>query len=224
MSHGRRSYKYKVKRPTLSKKDRGRILKRSVRGGIKARDIGRAVRKAKERGGIPRIPGIMRGRSEQTNSAAGRAAMQRQRDAFYRMLDGGTERQMYISGRRPSSGSKSKESSASYKEPSYEMSYMDQMIYDFQAQQEAMMAQYEEMMAEQARQAEEERKKMEAAMRAQAQNAYSASLQPSLQLQGAGETPKLSGIQQFKKRSGSQFGTASPYTGLARIKSGLVNV
>ena len=52
---------------------------------------------------------------------------------------------------------------------------------------------YEKMMIEQAKQAEEQRRQMEIAMRAQAQNAYSAGLQPSLQLQGAGETPKLSG-------------------------------
>ena len=218
MSH---KYKFKVKRPTLSKKDRGKILKRSVRGGIKARDIGRAAAAAKRKyGGMPRIPGILTGR----RNDGGRDSQQRLRDNIFRRIDGGNERTMYVSGRAPSRSSSSRQSRSS--EPSYAMdtSYMDQMIYDFQQQQEAMMAQYEEMMAEQAQQAEEERKKMEAAMRAQSQNAYSASLQPTLQLQGAGETPKLSGIQQFKKRSGSQFGTASPYTGLAKIKSGLVNV
>ena len=220
-----RKFKYAVKRPKVSKKDIGRGLKRVAKGGIKARDIGRAVRSAKKKhGGVPRLPGIMQGRSEQRHSAAGRAQMQAARDKIYGMLDGGTERTMYISGpgpKRRESESKQSRSSA----PSYDMeaSYMDQMVYDFQQQREGMMAQYEQMMAEQARQAEEQRRQMEAAMRAQAQNAYSASLQPSFQLQGAGETPKLSGIQQFKRRTGSQFGTASPYTGLAKIQSGMVN-
>ena len=86
-----------------------------------------------------------------------------------------------------------------------------------------MFAMYEQMMIQQAMEAEEQRKQMEIAMRAQAANAYGASMQPTFQLQGAGTIPKLSGIEQFKKRLNSQFGTASPYTGLAQIKSGMVN-
>jgi len=208
-------YKFKVKRPTLSKKDRGRALKKQVTGGgIKKRDIQKTKRKY---GGFPRIPGILTGR----RNDGGRDSQAALRNNLYRRLDGGTERTMYVGGRAPSRSSKSKQSRSS--DFDYGTSYMDQMVSDFQQQQEAMMAQYEEMMAEQARQAEEQRKQMEAAMRAQAQNAYSAGLQPSFQLQGAGETPKLSGIQQFKRRIGSQFGAASPYTGLAKIQSGMVN-
>ena len=100
---------------------------------------------------------------------------------------------------------------------------VDKQISDFQEQREDQFAMYEQMMIQQAMEAEEQRRQMEAAMRAQAANAYSASLQPNFQLQGAGITPKLSGIQQFKKRAGSQFGTVSPYTGLAQIQSGMVN-
>ena len=104
-----------------------------------------------------------------------------------------------------------------------ETSSVDQSIQDFQQQREDQFAMYEQMMIQQAQEAEEQRRQMEIAMRAQAQNAYSASLQPSFQLQGAGTTPKLSAAQQFRKRLGSQFGTASPYTGLAQIQSGTVN-
>ena len=106
---------------------------------------------------------------------------------------------------------------------SSETSSTDKQISDFQEQREDQFAMYEQMMIQQAMEAEEQRRQMEAAMRAQAANAYGASMQPTFQLQGAGTTPKLSGIQQFKKRAGSQFGTASPYTGLAKIQSGMVN-
>ena len=106
---------------------------------------------------------------------------------------------------------------------SVETSPIDQQVSDFQQQQDDMYAQYEQMMIQQAMAAEEQRRQMEAAMRAQAANAYGASMQPNFQLQGAGTTPKLSGIEQFKKRMNSQFGTASPYTGLAKIQSGMVN-
>ena len=117
----------------------------------------------------------------------------------------------------------SKKSRDREREPESKMSDTDQDIQDFQQQREDMFAQYEQLMIQQAKEAEEQRRQMEIAMRAQAANAYSAGLQPSFQLQGAGTIPKLSGIEQFKKRVGSQFGTASPYTGLAQIKSGMVN-
>lgn len=126
---------------------------------------------------------------------------------------------MTISSEKPRERDRRRESS-SYEDA---MSSTNEQLYDFQAEREEMMAMYEQMMIQQAQEAEEQRRQMEAAMRAQAANAYSASLVPSFQLQGAGTTPKLSGIEQFKKRAGSQFGTATPYTGLAQIKSGMVN-
>jgi hypothetical protein len=217
-------YKFAVKRPTVSNKDRGRALS-ALRGkGIRSSNLKKTISKTKKKyGGIPRLPGIMQGKMEQRHSAAARRAQQEARDKFYRQLDGGSERTMYVSGRAPSRSSKSRDSRSS--EPSYDMgtSYMDQQIYDFQKGREEMMAMYERMMIEQAKQAEEQRRQMEIAMRAQAQNAYSANLQPSFQLQGAGTTPKLGAAQQFRRRVGSQFGTASPYTGLAQIQSGMVN-
>lgn len=227
-SSKKRSYKYAVKRPKLSKKDRGKILKASVKGGIKGRDVVKAAKKAKKKyGGYPSIPGIMPGKADQQYSSTLRRNQQAKRDRYYARLDGGTEDTMYIKGPAPGkqsrSKSKSKESRLSAPSSQSGTSSMDQQLYDFQKEREEMMAQYEQMMIEQARQAEEQRRQMEIAMRAQAANAYSAGLQPSFQLQGAGTIPKLSGIEQFKKRLGSQFGTASPYTGLAKIQSGTVN-
>ena len=86
-------------------------------------------------------------------------------------------------------------------------------ISDFQQQREDMFAQYEQLMIQQAQEAEEQRRQMEIAMRAQAQNAYSASLMPGIDLRGAGTTPKLGAAEQFRRRIGSQFGTA--YQGVA---------
>ena len=45
----------------------------------------------------------------------------------------------------------------------------------------------------------------------------------SLQIQGAGTTPRIGGTQQFRRRT-IQQGTASPYKGLSTIQSGMVNV
>lgn len=45
----------------------------------------------------------------------------------------------------------------------------------------------------------------------------------SLQIQGAGTTPRIGGTQQFRRRA-LQQGTASPYKGLSTIQSGMVNV
>ena len=215
----KRSYKYAVKRPTASKKDIGKGFRALLKGGVKARDIAKGAKKAKKKyGAYPRVPGIMSGRPGRPGEA------QKRRDRYYGYLDGGTEKTTYVSGPGPSRSSKSKsKSKPSAPSSQTRTSSIDQQVIDFQKEREEMMARYEQMMIQQAREAEQQRKQMEIAMRAQAANAYSASLQPNFQLQGAGTIPKLSGVEQFKKRIGSQFGTATPYTGLAKIQSGMVN-
>ncbi len=113
---------------------------------------------------------------------------------------------------------------------SVESDYMSQqsdiadMMKEFQIQQQQQMQQYEKMLAQQAAQAKKEQEKQLKMLQIQQQNTAAAAQTPNFQLQGAGLTPKLSAAQQFRKRLGSQFGTASPYTGLAQIQSGMVNV
>tara|TARA_R100000482_G_C5068393_1_gene120358 strand:+ start:43 stop:750 length:708 start_codon:yes stop_codon:yes gene_type:complete len=46
---------------------------------------------------------------------------------------------------------------------------------------------------------------------------------PNLQIQPAGDAPRIGGTQQFRRRA-VQRGTASPYKGLSKIQSGMVNV
>lgn len=216
----KRSYKYAVKRPKLSKKDTGKAFRKAagLDGGISKKDIKKLKKKY---GGIPRMPGL---EPRFNANRMSRDVYERRKNRYYERLDGGTVDTMYIKGPGPKrKKSKSRKSRDRDREPSFETSSTDQQLIDFQKEREEMFARYEKMMIEQAKQAEKQRKQMEIAMRAQAQNAYSASLQPNFQLQGAGETPKLSAAQQFRKRLGSQFGTASPYTGLAQIQSGMVN-
>ena len=219
-SSKKRSYKYAVKRPKLSKKDTGKLIRKGagLDGGITKKDIKRTKKKY---GGIPQIPGAFAGKLDTP-----RQFRSQRRDRYYGYADGGTADTMYIKGPAPGRSSKSKSKSKPKSRPSApspQTSSIDQQVNDFQEQREDMFAQYEQMMIQQAMEAEEQRRQMEAAMRAQAANAYGASMQPTFQLQGAGTIPKLSGIEQFKKRLNSQFGTASPYTGLAQIKSGMVN-
>ena len=206
-------YKYAVKRPEASKRDQYRYA--SSRFGFSKKDKKKLKKKY---GGIPR----MRGTEPQFRSdRMSREVYERRLDDFYRKRDGGTRDTMFISGKPKQK--RSKKSRGRDRESSFDTSSTDQQILDFQKEREDMFAQYEQLMIQQAKEAEEQRKQMEIAMRAQAQNAYSASLQPSLQLQGAGTTPKLGAAQQFRRRIGSQFGTTSPYTGLAQIQSGMVN-
>jgi len=210
----KKSYKYAVKRPEASKRDQYKYSSSRYLGFSKKQK----KKLEKKYGGIPRIRGI---EPQFRSDRMSREVYERRLDDFYRKRDGGTRDTMYISGgpkRKRSKKSRDRE-----REPEFEMSDTDQSILDFQKQREDMFAQYEKLMIQQAQEAEEQRKQMEIAMRAQAQNAYSASLQPNLQLQGAGTTPKLGAAQQFRRRIGSQFGTASPYTGLATIQSGMVN-
>ena len=215
----KRSYKYAAKRPTASNKDAYKALKKHLTGGgITKKDIKKTKRKY---GGIPKLKNFPR-KGDAPRSSGGSMF----ENMLYNRIDGGTRDTMYIKGPAPGKSFKSKSKTKSKPSaPSSQSgtSSMDQQLYDFQKEREEMMAQYEQMMIQQAKEAEEQRRQMEIAMRAQAANAYSAGLQPSFQPQGAGTIPKLSGIEQFKKRVGSQFGTASPYTGLAQIKSGMVN-
>lgn len=126
----KRSYKYAVKRSTPSRKSIGRTFKKLAlsKRKIKARDVGRAIKKARRsRGGIPRIPGIMAGKMEQRHSAAGRAQQQKRRDAIYGKLDGGTESTRYISGPAPRGKSRKskKRDKETYNSSSYQPQYSD---------------------------------------------------------------------------------------------------
>ena len=105
----KRSYKYAVKRPKLSKKDIGRGLKAIARGGIKGRDIVRTGKKLKKKyGGYPRGLGSgVGGKPEQRHSAAGRRQSAAAVDKYYRQLDGGTRDTMYIRGPAPGGRSQS---------------------------------------------------------------------------------------------------------------------
>jgi len=212
----KKSYKYAVKRPEASKRDQYKYSSSRYLGFSKKQK----KKLEKKYGGIPRMRGI---EPQFRSDRMSRDVYERRRADFYRKMDGGTPDMMYISGGPKQKRSKKSRDRDRDREPSFDTSSTDQQVLDFQKEREEMMARYEQMMIEQAKQAEEQRKQMEIAMRAQAQNAYSASLQPSLQLQGAGTTPKLGAAQQFRRRIGSQFGTASPYTGLATIQSGMVN-
>jgi len=129
-----------------------------------------------------------------------------------------------------SSSKKKKSSSKSSFEDSYESDYMSEqsdiasMMEQFQISQAQQMQQYEKMLAQQAAQAKKEQEEQLKMLQIQQQNTASAAQTPNFQLQGAGVTPKLGAAQQFRKRLGTQFGTGSPYTGLAQISSGMVNV
>ena len=125
---------------------------------------------------------------------------------------------------------RSKSSSESSYESDYQKDYADSMdstaelLEKFQIQQQEQQAKYEAMLAKQAEEAKKAQEEQMKMLQIQQQNAASAAQTPNFQLQGAGVTPKLGAAQQFRKRKGTQFGTGSPYTGLAQISSGMVNV
>lgn len=196
----KRSYKYAVKRPKVSRKSIAKGFKAlTKKGGIKGRDIRRAAKRARKRGGIPRIPGIMAGKPEQRHSAAGRAAQQASRDKIYRQIDGGTEDMMYIRGRGPSgkrSKSRSKKRdketyspySSQYSDTSYDSGYNDQIMSmmdmlrmqqdDFnerygqqQMDYQSMFDQYQQQAAAAAAAAEQRYKEMIAEQKAAAEKA-----------------------------------------------------
>ncbi len=111
-------YKFAVKRGSASKKDIGKVFKRVAKGGIKARDVGRAISQARRSpGGIPRIDAVARvltgGQPSGMNSAAAQAQQRRREDELYRMLDGGTRDVRYVTASAPSKSSSSKSSSSS---------------------------------------------------------------------------------------------------------------
>ena len=126
--------------------------------------------------------------------------------------------------------SSSKASSKDSYESDYEDAYtksMDstaELLEKFQIQQQEQQAKYEAMLAKQAEEAKKAQEEQMKMLQIQQQNAASAAQTPSFQLQGAGVTPKLGAAQQFRRRLGSQFGTGKPYTGIAQISSGMVNV
>ena len=60
-------------------------------------------------------------------------------------------------------------------------------------------------------------------LQTQQANAAMAGRSGTLQIQGAGTTPRIGGTQQFRRRV-LQQGTSSPYKGLSTIQSGMVNV
>lgn len=74
--------------------------------------------------------------------------------------------------------------------------------------------------AERRKQAEEEAR---IALQAQRANRMMEGQSANLQIQAAGTTPRTGGTQQFRRRA-LQQGTTSPYTGLSKISSGMVNV
>ena len=74
--------------------------------------------------------------------------------------------------------------------------------------------------AERRKQAEEDAR---IALQSQRANRMMEGQSANLQIQAAGTTPRTGGTQQFRRRA-IQQGTASPYTGLSKIKSGMVNV
>ena len=84
---------------------------------------------------------------------------------------------------------------------------------DFQLQIDDDYARFEQMMIAEAEERRRQQAEADRQFRAQQQNIYSAGLQPSIQLQGAGTIPKLGAAEQFRRRIGSQFGTA--YQGVA---------
>ena len=143
-----------------------------------------------------------------------------------RLSRGGTK---VFSG-KPQPKKKSSSSRKSSSESSYESDYMSQqsdiadMMKEFQIAQQQQMQQYEKMLAQQAAQAKKEQEEQLKMLQIQQQNTASAAQTPNFQLQGAGTTPKLGAAQQFRRRLGTQFGTGSPYTGLAQISAGMVNV
>ena len=61
------------------------------------------------------------------------------------------------------------------------------------------------------------------ALQAQRANRMMEGIGGNLQIQPAGSTPRTAGTQQFRRRA-LQQGTASPYMGLSKIQSGMVNV
>tara|TARA_A100001201_G_C3992575_1_gene172006 strand:+ start:45 stop:662 length:618 start_codon:yes stop_codon:yes gene_type:complete len=86
-----------------------------------------------------------------------------------------------------------------------------------------MQQDYSDMLireAEARKKAQEEEKAM---FRARQANQAMAGRAGALQIQGAGTTPRTAGTQQFRRRK-AQFGTTTPYTGLSKIQSGMVNV
>lgn len=125
---------------------------------------------------------------------------------------------------------KSKPSASKSSEPSYEKQFQAQqdriaeMMESFQISQQQTQKQYEKMLAKQAAQAKKDQEEQLKMLQIQQQNTAAAARMPNFQLQGAGTAPKLGAAQQFRRRLGSQFGTGSPYTGLAQISSGMVNV
>ena len=86
-----------------------------------------------------------------------------------------------------------------------------------------MQNEYSQMLikeAERRKQAEEDAR---VALQSQRANRMMEGQSANLQIQGAGTTPRTGGTQQFRRRA-IQQGTTSPYTGLSKIKSGMVNV
>ena len=61
------------------------------------------------------------------------------------------------------------------------------------------------------------------ALQAQRANRMMEGIGGNLQIQPAGSTPRTAGTQQFRRRA-LQQGTTSPYMGLSKIQSGMVNV
>ena len=76
------------------------------------------------------------------------------------------------------------------------------------------------MEAERRKQAETDAK---LALQAQRSNRMMEAQSANLQIQPTGNTPRTGGTQQFRRRA-LQQGTASPYMGLSKISSGMVNV
>ena len=120
MSHKKkskkRSFKFAVKRSKPSRKSVAKTFKKLAlrKKPIKARDIGRAIRKArKSPGGIPRVDAVARfftggGPPSAQNSAAAKAQIRKREDELYRKLDGGTRDTRYVKARMPKIKSKSR--------------------------------------------------------------------------------------------------------------------
>ena len=119
-------YKFAIKRSKASKKSIGKAFKRVAKGGIKARDVGRAIARARSsRGGIPRVDQVARsftqggGMPAARQSAAAQAQERKRQDELYRRLDGGTRDVRYVKASAPSKSSSSKSKSSSSSQPSY---------------------------------------------------------------------------------------------------------
>ena len=86
-----------------------------------------------------------------------------------------------------------------------------------------MQEDYSNMLIAEAQRRKEAEEQAARDLQTQQANAAMAGRSGTLQIQGAGTTPRIGGTQQFRRRV-LQQGTSSPYKGLSTIQSGMVNV